>query len=190
MNDSFSDLLTGSFSTEGSRGKPLKSLAERQAESTLRQQQQKTDQQKNAGESVWDGLDLIGGESPQALLHSNGVDQFDFATVSNSAAAPTSLVSDDWDLTDYATPQPVKAMVVQSSSSILDTLDAHDEPRQFPEPTRSGTPGDFDFGNREDQLLGNDSSDEEDLLGELGRPVQPKTKRYLEDSRVSRQKEI
>ena len=37
---------------------------------------------------------------------------------------------------------------------------------------QNDTLGDFDFGEREDGLLGDHSGDEDDILGDLGKPVE------------------
>lgn len=58
---------------------------------------------------------------------------------------------------------------------------AHDSPTQSHASPRSRTPGDFDFGDREmaGGLLDDedgDSGHEDDLLGELGKPVNVRPK--------------
>lgn len=44
-------------------------------------------------------------------------------------------------------------------------------------PERTNSPGDFDFGNRENALLDDDSDEEGNILGELSKPVDSITKR-------------
>lgn len=66
------------------------------------------------------------------------------------ASKPTSIL----DLDELSSPP--------SSSSKLMSLPA----------VRVDSPGDFDFGNREDALLDNESDDEEDILGALSKPVE------------------
>jgi hypothetical protein len=77
-----------------------------------------------------------------------------------------------WDLDEFTSPS-----ASHSSASL-----PHDNPPapptiREPQPqARSHTPGDdfsFDFGDREDRLLGddNDSHDEDDILGVLSKPV-------------------
>jgi hypothetical protein len=76
-------------------------------------------------------------------------------TAHHSASTKPKLI---WDLDDIAS---------QSSSSKL----------MSSPPERTNSPGDFDFGNRENPLLADDSDHEGDILGVLGKPVDSIPKR-------------
>ncbi|KIJ57961.1 hypothetical protein HYDPIDRAFT_34639, partial [Hydnomerulius pinastri MD-312] len=153
--------------------------------------------------SAWDGLDSLAQTARPAAV-SPPQDDFDFAfesapTTTNKAS--TSLVDnndDDWGLSEFSSPQskspsittttaPTSKPASTSKPQTLWDLDDFVSPSSQTAPSRSqtGTPGDFDFGNREDALLGGDDSDgedtfgisgaatrqEDDILGDLGKPV-------------------
>ncbi|KAI0076919.1 hypothetical protein K474DRAFT_1662302 [Panus rudis PR-1116 ss-1] len=69
---------------------------------------------------------------------------------------PPSSQKDIWDFDEFSSP-PVQASKTPRS----------------PEPSikRSNSPGDFDFGDREGALLDGQSDDEDDILGDLTKPV-------------------
>ena len=73
----------------------------------------------------------------------------------------SSKANDLWDLDGFNSASDQDRRVSSSASDLP--------------PSRSDTPGDFDFGDRENALLDDDSGSEDDILGDLGRPahVQP-----------------
>ena len=165
--------------------------------------------------SLWDGLDALARPTtasprPAASIQGNTAvtDTFDFefdsAPAVPSTASPsnnTSIENDDWGLSEFASgpsesrfvPAPTKPASGLQPTSLWDLEEfGSSEPRMSPPqqvPSRSltGTPGDFDFGDREDSLLGGDNSDredtfnirgggrsghaEDDILGDLGKPL-------------------
>ncbi|KAH0828779.1 hypothetical protein J3R83DRAFT_3219 [Lanmaoa asiatica] len=113
-----------------------------------------------------------------------------------------SLENDDWGISDFSSPPPSESRsaptvtnpISGSKPSTIWDLDEFEssEPQtsqlqpQVPARSLTGTPGDFDFGDREDGLLGGNNSDaedtfgirgshsklhEHDILGDLGKPV-------------------
>ncbi|KAF9234152.1 hypothetical protein BU15DRAFT_90081 [Melanogaster broomeanus] len=135
-------------------------------------------------------------------------DDFDLAfssvptknTMSSSLMDNHTIDNDDWGLSDFSSPPPVTQS--KSPSTAASTAKSASAPKPqtlwdlddfaLPPPSHSqtGTPGDFDFGDREDGLLDDDDSDgedtfglrvranprtantqEDDLLGDLGKPV-------------------
>lgn len=134
--------------------------------------------------SAWDGLDSLGVPTSGSGKGSGG---------GRTAAKSPQIAQDedDWGLGDFAsapskpTPPPVSSS--QSQSQTLWDLDEFTSPSsstskstpkpsapslQIHEPAPS-SPGDFDFGDREDRLLDNDleNGDEDDILGMLSKPV-------------------
>ena len=114
---------------------------------------------------------------------SNGLfDDFGFDTPSLApTAAPVPTKSpqpppaddDDWGLGDFASAAPAAAPPPsnkQSKAPRGDLLGLDDFLSGAPSQA-SDSPGDFDFGNREDGLLNNQSDGEDDILGDLGKPV-------------------
>jgi hypothetical protein len=92
--------------------------------------------------------------------------------------------ADDWGLEDFISrPKPSDEAPPAPSphgNSLLDLDDfkSSSERNEGPasstrniQPSRSDTPGDFDFGDRENALLGDDSGSDDDILGDLVRPV-------------------
>ncbi|KAF8551237.1 hypothetical protein OG21DRAFT_1513018 [Imleria badia] len=162
--------------------------------------------------SLWDGLDALARPTtasprPNASIQGKtaATDSFDFGFDSGSSTSPpnnTSIENDDWGLSEFASspsesrsvPAPTKPMSGSQPTTIWDLEEfGPSEPQTSPPqpqvPSRSltGTPGDFDFGDREDALLGGDNSDTEDtfnirggghserdgddILGDLGKPL-------------------
>ena len=149
-----------------------------------------------AQSSAWSGLDSLGSTftPPQKQATLQKQDDFDwvFDTLASTSkpTPPPPLTKkppaiadedDDWGLSDFVpepTPAPSTSALqpkVAKPSSIWDLEDM--DPSNRPSPplgkaTRPDSPGEgFDFGNREDVLLGNDSNDEDDILGSLSKPV-------------------
>ncbi|EED82866.1 predicted protein [Postia placenta Mad-698-R] len=155
--------------------------AERERQLQIRQQQAKAKQQASA----WAGLDSLGEftsrpsstSQPAVSADSDwgfGLEATTASTSSGTAnAAPVS--QNDWGLDDFISqPAPSKPVAAPQTSSLLDldefTSPSTVQPQRYTPDVRSNTPGDFDFGDREDRLL-SDHSDEDDILGELSKPV-------------------
>lgn len=181
--DAFGDLLSGSFA-RGSSGSKL-TIAEKAAKARTQVIQQPTAPIHNS--TAWAGLDSLAGatsfsSSQTSESKSSGIDDdwpFDSSTsstyVKSASALKSSTVSRQkpsseagpelpsqgkslWDLEDF-TSSPAQDQGITS-------------PVQDFTPPRSGTPGDFDFGDRENALLDDDSGSDNDILGDLSRPVQ------------------
>ena len=160
--------------------------------------------------SLWDGLDALArpktaSPRPPASIQGDTStrDSFDFGFGSFSGAVPTttpppnnaSIENDDWGLHEFTSESrslsaPTKPAAGKQPTTLWDLGEfGSSEPRtsqlqsQAPSRTVTGTPDDFDFGDREDGLLGGDNSDaedtfnihsehpEHDILGDLGKPV-------------------
>ncbi|KAI0053764.1 hypothetical protein FA95DRAFT_1579387 [Auriscalpium vulgare] len=103
-----------------------------------------------------------------------------------AAPAPKPHVAqedDGWGLDEFVSrpkQRPSRSSPPSNTKSLFDHFDAESEPAA-PVPSRpatrgsvlsrSNTPGDFDFGDRENALLDDDSDDADDILGNLSRPV-------------------
>ena len=202
--DAFSSLLVGSLGDSSRNGANM-TIAERAArvEKERRENLQKHHQTVNMQASAWDGLDTLAGSSPSAqpttTIHPvEDDDDWGFAstaptrTTSQNPSVPPPhsrppAEEDDWDLGDFSSTSapkshsPVPPPLPARSQAIWD-LDpfssppAESNPSPSP-PLRSQTPGDFDFGDREDRLLDDDSQDEDDILGVLSKPVDAIPKR-------------
>ena len=164
--------------------------------------------------SLWDGLDALARPttaSPRQPASIQGDtsarDSFDFgfgslpaagAIPSTSPPNNTSIENGDWGLHEFTSesrsvPAPTKPVTGSQPTTLWDLTEfGSSEPRtsqpqpRVPPRSLTGTPGDFDFGDREDGLLGGDNSDAEDtynirrghsghpedeILGDLGKPV-------------------
>ncbi|KAI9057423.1 hypothetical protein FKP32DRAFT_1598292 [Trametes sanguinea] len=200
-NDAFSDLLSGFSSTQSANSANL-TMAQRAAlaekERRERAQQQSTNTPPPPADA-WAGLDALGARSISMHDHTSAtshdpLEDLGFGSFTGSSATPsapskpaqsTSHPEDDWGLEDFVSqPKPAptsksaqKAAPASQLNSLLDFEDfaAPSTSRQSTSPApvpRSDTPGDFDFGDREDGLLGGHSSDEDDILGDLSKPVE------------------
>ncbi|GLB34387.1 putative SWA2 protein [Lyophyllum shimeji] len=193
--DAFSGLLGGSLAA-GANGGGRMTMAERAAEAerqkleNLRKQYQPA---KAPTSSAWDGLDSLMKPSTQSSVPSSttvaaveddwGLDSFVSKPTSKAAPAkPThgALVDDDDWLGEFSAQpnsrpkSPTRAAASQAEPYMLE----HDDSRPpLPPRRRADSPGDFNFGNREDALLGDDSNDEDDILGVLSKPVDAIPKR-------------
>lgn len=203
--DAFSDLIGGTISGSSMDTANL-TIAQRAALAEKQRQEKQKSRTASAAthSSAWAGLDALGGPSSFGATaatpksSSSQADDDDWTSAFNEPAKPakpsssvkaTVPAEDDWGLDDFVSkPAPVKAPSPQppSKAGSLWELDEFTSPtpatsslRASPAPQndRSSTPGSFDFGNREDGLLNDASGDEDDLLGELGKPVQPKPTR-------------
>ncbi|GBE80235.1 hypothetical protein SCP_0214450 [Sparassis crispa] len=185
--DAFSSLLAGPFASSSTSANMT--IAERAAKAERERKEQSHGAQTVSKHQVaaWAGLDSLGttsfgakSSSATALVKIQD-DEWDFV----SAPSKTQSVAEppppaDVDLFDefLSQPAPLRPAPSQAPQSILD-LDEFTSPsvlsnfRHSPErPTsRINSPGDFDFGDREDALLDDDSNDEDDILGALSKPV-------------------
>jgi hypothetical protein len=147
---------------------------------------------------AWVGLDSLGATPSftpppkQATPQRQG--SFDWLfdtpvpTSSKSAPPPPSTSTppavpdeddEDWGLSDFAPkptvapPTPRQQTANPSSIWDLEDIDHSNKPPPLSRKSnRPNSPGeDFDFGNREDRLLDNDSNDEGDVLGSLSKPL-------------------
>ncbi|RPD81347.1 hypothetical protein L226DRAFT_499569 [Lentinus tigrinus ALCF2SS1-7] len=195
--DAFSGLLSGTFSS-ASNGANL-TMAQRAAlaEKERIERTQKTHAPVPAVQvsSAWAGLDALGASSV-STTHTqtstpahDALDHLGFDSFSSSPAPapvrtaskspqPASALDDDWGFGDFPSQPPAAPPRSMKATPISDLLGFDDfvpasSSRQSssPAPPRSDTPGDFDFGDREDGLLG-DQSDEDDILGDLGKPIE------------------
>jgi hypothetical protein len=186
--DAFSDLLSGSFGSNPNNAKL--SIAER-ARAQTQVTQKPTVPLQNT--SAWAGLDSLAGSSFSSSQPSKPTspqidDDWLFGSSTSSAqaelaSAPKPQV-DDWGLADFVShtkpsnethPEPsFKGGALWDLDDFRSSSDqdqgvspsTHNLP-----PPRSNTPGDFDFGDRENALLGDDSGSDDDVLVDVGRPM-------------------
>ncbi|KAI0677665.1 hypothetical protein C8Q78DRAFT_1089796 [Trametes maxima] len=198
--DAFSGLLSGFSSTQSANSANL-TMAQRAAlaerERRERAQQQASNPPPTAS-SAWAGLDALGGSSSTTKAHSSAaghdpLDDLGFGGFSNSTASKPPPITatksapppdDDWGFGEFASqpaaaPPPSSTRKTALATQFDDLLGFDDfaapsssRKSSSPVPPAPNSPGDFDFGNREDGLLGNQSSDEDDILGDLGKPVE------------------
>ncbi|RPD57370.1 hypothetical protein L227DRAFT_613693 [Lentinus tigrinus ALCF2SS1-6] len=94
---------------------------------------------------------------------------------------PASALDDDWEFGDFtfqpaaAPPRSTKATPISDLLRFDNFVPASSSQQSSsPAPPLSDTPGDFDFGDRGDGLLG-DQSDGDDNLGDLGKQIEQLT---------------
>lgn len=192
--DAFSSLLAGPLGSKSNNTANM-TIAERaaQAEKERRENLARHQQNVQLHNSAWDGLDTLasgsGSGSRASASATLDVDDWGFGstlattTTTKSPSVPIAPEEDDWGLGDFAstsakpvsTPAPETLTKPSKSQAIWD-LDDFASPSP---PLRSKTPGDFDFGDREDGngLLDDDSQDEDDILGALSKPVDASAKK-------------
>ncbi|KAI0268087.1 hypothetical protein BC834DRAFT_867836 [Gloeopeniophorella convolvens] len=198
--DAFGDLLSGSFASNPSSAKL--SMAEKAARARSQTSQQSVAPVLDS--SAWAGLDSLAGNAsissskPSQPPASNNDDEWFFgpsvaSTQSKPSSASESLI-DDLGLEDFAShptpparPSPSSQAPSSQTDSVweLDDFTSLHQPQRRPSspphrespPIRSGTPGDFDFGDRENRLLDDGSGSEEDILGDLSRPIRDRRER-------------
>ncbi|TFK33258.1 hypothetical protein BDQ12DRAFT_658124 [Crucibulum laeve] len=198
--DAFGDLL-GSSLAGGTNGVNM-TIAERaaQAEKQRLEQMQRRQQEVKKQASAWDGLDTLGISNAKPSSSSSSAMDDDWGFGSSLAAPaskptpqrtpppPVVAVDDDWGLSEFSTapipqsqPPPSRSTSQTSKSPSLWDLDEFSSPPSaarspsppIPAKRRPDSPGDFDFGDREDGdgLLDSNSQDEDDILGVLSKPV-------------------
>ncbi|KAG0691905.1 hypothetical protein DFH29DRAFT_974245 [Suillus ampliporus] len=177
--DAFSSLFSGSLADGRNNATANMTMAERAAaaQKAKLQQGQAPPTVTAPLPSAWDGLDSL--VQPSATSRPSPSrspqDNFDFSAFASSSttAAKSPVGHDDWGISDFIAPQPQPTSQKKPTKTLWD-LDDFDSssPSDPPIPPRSRTPGDFDFGNREDGLLESHSDDgHDDILGDLARPV-------------------
>lgn len=177
--DAFSSLFSGSSADGRNSNTANMSMAERAAaaQRAKLQQAQAPPRVTAALPSAWDGLDSLARQSTPSHSSPSRSPQVDFDFTAFASPPDTALKSpvgdDDWSPSDSTTPQPQSTSIKKPAGTLWDLDDfdssSHSNP---PNPPRSRTPGDFDFGDREDDLLENHSDgSNDDILGDLARPV-------------------
>jgi len=185
--DAFGDLLSGSFAVNSSNANL--SIAEQAAKANTRVIQQPPVPSQNT--SAWVGLDSLAGDTPsssslQPKPATRKVDDdWIFGSATTQASNPSN--DDDLGLEDFVSgPKPSSDAPSRRSSRVNSLWDlagfssASDQdcrissPASNEPPPRSDTPGDFDFGDRENALLDDDSASDDDILGDLGKPPRKK----------------
>ncbi|KAK0443962.1 uncharacterized protein EV420DRAFT_1017761 [Desarmillaria tabescens] len=179
--DAFSGLLSG---TLASKPPSQMTIAERAAEAE-RERMEKLQQSHRAApiqtSSAWEGLDSLGQKSSPSVVSTSqsfSDDDWGFGTSSPGTSKPAASTAvaddDDWGLADFgpSTKQSQKSSPKPATrtQNIWD-MDSNQEP--FRRGTDSPS-NDFDFGDHEDELLGSHAQGtayDDDILGELGRPV-------------------
>ena len=181
--DVFGDILSGSFGVNLSNANL--SIAEQAARANAQVTQRPPSPPKNV--SVWVGLDtLAGGASLSSSVQPKPVTpEVDDDWIFGSATVPAPQPSnDDLGLEDFVSrPKPSVEVLPPPSSKANSLWDlegfdsASDQGHRISSPApnlpppRSDTPGDFDFGDRENALLDDDSGSDDDILGDLGKPA-------------------
>ncbi|KAI0940300.1 hypothetical protein AcV5_001446 [Taiwanofungus camphoratus] len=188
--DAFSNLLSGALASNSRNGANMTmaeraALAEKEGLEQMQRQQISAKQQASA----WEGLDSLGASlstfsaMSSSTLPLSQEDDWDFGLEPTKVLKPfTSAQSvpsvvDDWGLSDFTSQPSIakSAATAEQTNSLFDLEDFESTPAiQYtlePPSARSTTPGDFDFGDREDRLLDDKSDNEDDILGALSRPL-------------------
>ncbi|TFY50612.1 hypothetical protein EVJ58_g10973 [Rhodofomes roseus] len=178
--DAFSGLFPGSLASGSTANRANMTIAERaaQAERERREQMQQQHAAAKQSANAWTGLDSLGEfttAKPSTPAQATAAQDDDWifgseppkpsasATKASTSKSPPPP-SDDWGLDDFiaqpAAPKPASAqprghslLDLDEFSPIPTTQSSRASPR--PAHVRSSTPGDFDFGDREDGLLDN-----------------------------------
>ncbi|KAK0243425.1 hypothetical protein EDD85DRAFT_327190 [Armillaria nabsnona] len=175
--DAFSGLLSG---TLASKPASQMTIAERAAKAERERMEKLQHSQRAAPvqtSSAWDGLDSLGQKSSPAVVSTSqssfNDDDWGFGTPVRDTSQPAASApaaddgDDDWGLADFgaSTRQSQPATRTQNIWDMDQTLNK--EPFR---PRTDSPSNDFDFGDHDDQLLGVHAHDD-DILGELGRPI-------------------
>ena len=195
-SDAFSGLLSGSFSGPSSKGANL-TMAQRAALAEKQKQASAAQAKTPAAQvsSAWAGLDALGGgtsgtsSAKSSTAFQDPLDDLGFGSFSSTPPAsrppskspqPPPATDDDW-LGDFAITKPSapsasKPKSASTAHTLLDWDEFESNPPNHPSTSQSKTQndtlGDFDFGDKEDGLLGDQSGDEDDILGDLGKPLE------------------
>ncbi|KAG1818543.1 uncharacterized protein BJ212DRAFT_1446402 [Suillus subaureus] len=177
--DAFSSLFSGSLADGRNNNTVNMTMAERAAaaQRAKLQQAQAPSRVTVPLPSAWDGLDSLARQSTPSHPSPSPSPQADFNFSALASSSTTTVKSpvggDDWRSSGSTAPQPQSTSQKKPAGTLWDIDDFDSSPHSNPPiPPRSRTPGDFDFGDREDGLLethSNDSND--DILGDLARPV-------------------
>ncbi|KAJ7449571.1 hypothetical protein FB451DRAFT_1354756 [Mycena latifolia] len=182
--DAFSSLLGGTLGSNGN-GMANLTIAERAKRVEMeRLRKANALPPPSAMGSAWDGLDTLAAGPSSSTSKTSGavLDDdwgFDAAPVPATKAAPPKAQpavvldeEDDWGLglasaTPAAPAPPKSSTLAPKSQALWDHLDDFAASKPSP-PARFASPSaDFDFGNREDNVGGDDF----DILGDLAKPV-------------------
>lgn len=177
--DAFSSLFSGSLADGRNNNTVNMTMAERAAaaQRAKLQQAQAPSRVTAPLPSAWDGLDSLARQSTPSHSSPSPSPQADFDFSVFASSSTTTVKSpvgdDDWRSSDSTAPQPQSTSQKKPAGTLWDLDDfdssSHSKPPSSP---RSRTPGDFDFGDREDGLLETHSDDSNnDILGDLARPV-------------------
>lgn len=211
-SDAFSDLFSGHSSNGNGTNMTIAERAALVEKQRLERLQQDRQQGKPTDHTshVWSGLDALGASSsispatskppsikPQqeddwGLTLDDPVKPLYTAPAIVTTSPPA---DDDWGLEDFVTkPAPTKAPSSQPQQrSLWDDLDdfasqpVQSSARASPAPgkSQSSTPGSFDFGDREDGFLDDQSDNDDDILGVLAKPAQPRPSSLVRQYSVS-----
>ncbi|KAG1748915.1 uncharacterized protein EDB91DRAFT_1197569 [Suillus paluster] len=179
--DAFSSLFSGSLADGRNDVTANMTIAERAAaaqKTKLQRAQASPTITAPLPPSAWDGLDSLVQPSTTSRPSPSRSPQDDlgfsaFASSSTTAAIKLPVGDDDWGISDFTAPQPQSTSQKNPKETLWDIEDFDSSSPSDPQlPSRSRTPGDFDFGDREDGLLEIHSDDaHDDILGDLARPV-------------------
>ncbi|KAI0337939.1 hypothetical protein BDW22DRAFT_1488020 [Trametopsis cervina] len=194
--DAFADLFSGTSGSNATSGNLTIAQRAALAEKQRLGQQSASSNHRLAPsavpDSAWSGLDALGSSSftgtRTTSVSPKPPQQDDWVFDSVKPAAPpistskvTVVQDDDWGLEDFVSkPAPAAAPSAGATGSLWDIDDfaSSTAPAARASPAayngRASPSGSFDFGDREDGLLDDRSGDEDDILGVLGKPVQPK----------------
>lgn len=194
--DAFSNLLSPTFASSSKNGTNLTiaqraAQVEKQRSGQLRNSIQTAEPQLDA--STWAGLDALGAKPANIGKPQPNAIEDDWTSTFTTSSKPGNIVSsrpsqvpatttvdDDWGLHDFGGKVSTSDKVASHTppKTLLDfdpfssPLSKSNEPSSDLHPQRSNTPGDFDFGDREDGLLNEQSDGEDDILGDLAKPVE------------------
>ncbi|KAL4081022.1 hypothetical protein J3A83DRAFT_4204061 [Scleroderma citrinum] len=126
--------------------------------------------------SAWDGLDSLAQANTHSMITSPPQDDFDFAFGNANQTEHKDIGDDDdWGLSEFSSPQPVAQSEVQPKSSPLWDLNdfALAPPTQLPR-SQISTPEYFESGDHQnsDHAMLDGNTQDDDILGDLGKPVQ------------------
>jgi len=190
-SDAFQDLLGGSISSNANGAQMT--IAERaaQVEQQRLEAQMKRHQTIRSAASAWQGLDSLANPTSTLSTATNAVsnstlddDDWGFGSLSQpqraSSTKPTeaksSSIDDDWGLDDFANPAGTSAASTKLSTpnpprsrqlwDMDDLMTADSQP-----PQTVSIPEQTGLNDQNDGLLNHSAEDEDDILGDLGKPI-------------------